>query len=78
MTEADLNYLINRLQRYQDWRRGKDDDFDPDPKLIGEDIDAAIEVCKMVSEMFNMINRDEKNQASGKSLPKITFPEVPA
>ena len=59
MTEADLNYLINRLQRYQEWRRGCDKDFDPDPKLIGEDIDAAIEVCKIVSNILKQ--SPEKN-----------------
>ena len=73
MNEADLNYLINRLQRYQDWRRGNDDGFDPNPKLIGEDIDAAIEVCKMVSEMLKMVNRDEKRTSVWEEFAKSHF-----
>lgn len=73
MTEADLNYLINRLQQYNDWRRGCDEDFDTNPKLIGEDIDAAIEVCKMVSEMLNMVNRDEKRTNVWEEFAKNHF-----
>ena len=73
MNEADLNYLINRLQRYQEWRRGSDDGFDPNPKLIGEDIDAAIEVCKMVSEMLKMVNRDEKRTSVWEEFAKSHF-----
>lgn len=73
MTEADLNYLINRLQRYQDWRRGSDDGFDPNPRLIGEDIDAAIEVCKMVSSMLNMVKEDEKKSSVWEEFAKKHF-----
>ncbi len=40
----NLKDLIARLQRFQDWRRGKIDfdDFELDTKQIGLDIDAAI------------------------------------
>ena len=51
MTNNPLNQLINRLQNYQEWRRGLNDNM-PDPKKVGEDIDAAIEVCKMMSDML--------------------------
>lgn len=51
MTTKDLDNLIIRLQKYQDWRRGIDEDFDPDPKIIGKDIDAAISVLLIVSSL---------------------------
>lgn len=51
MTNNPLKQLINRLQNYQEWRRGLNDNM-PDPKKVGEDIDAAIEVCKMMSDML--------------------------
>ena len=51
MTINDLDNLINRLQLYQKWRRGDDEDFDPDPKIVGKDIDAAISVLLIVSSL---------------------------
>ena len=46
----NLKDLIARLQRFQDWRRGKIefDDFELNPKQIGLDIDAAIGILKEV------------------------------
>lgn len=38
----DVEQLIARLRAFQDWRRGGDGD-QPDPAVIGADIDDAIE-----------------------------------
>lgn len=50
----NLKDLIARLQRFQDWRRGKIefDDFELNPKQIGLDIDAAIGILKEVENRF--------------------------
>lgn len=50
----NLKDLIDRLQRFQDWRRGKIefDDFKIDAKQIGLDIDAAIGILKEVEDRF--------------------------
>lgn len=50
----NLKDLIDRLQRFQDWRRGKIefDDFELDTKQIGLDIDAAIGILKEVEDRF--------------------------
>lgn len=58
MTNNPLKQLINRLQKYQEWRRGLNDDA-PDPKKVGEDIDAAIEVCKL---MYDMLESKEESK----------------
>ena len=59
MTNNPLKQLINRLQKYQEWRRGLNDHM-PDPKKVGEDIDAAIEVCKMMNDMLE--SKEESKQ----------------
>ena len=46
--------LIDRLQRFQDWRRGKIDleKDELNPKQIGLDIDAAIAILKEIESRF--------------------------
>jgi hypothetical protein len=61
MTNNPLNQLINRLQKYQEWRRGLNDNM-PDPKKVGEDIDAAIEVCKMMSDMLESKQENKRRE----------------
>jgi len=61
MTNNPLKQLINRLQNYQEWRRGLNDNM-PDPKKVGEDIDAAIEVCKMMSDMLESKQETKRKQ----------------
>lgn len=61
MTNNPLKQLINRLQNYQEWRRGLRDDA-PDPKKVGEDIDAAIEVCKMMNDMLESKEENKRRE----------------
>jgi len=48
--KPELNQLIFRLQRFQDWRRGKIDleKDELNTKQIGLDIDAAIAILKEI------------------------------
>lgn len=47
---SELNQLIFRLQKFQDWRRGKIDSekYELNPKQIALDIDAAIAILKEI------------------------------
>lgn len=45
-----MEELINRLQYYNDWRRGLHDE-QPTPTQIGLDIDAAIRLLKEYQEI---------------------------
>jgi len=47
MNQQELKNLIHRLQYYNEWRRGADTEM-PQPKQIGLDIDAAVEVLREV------------------------------
>jgi hypothetical protein len=47
MNQQDLKNLIDRLEYYNEWRRGADTEM-PQPKQIGRDIDAAVEVLRDV------------------------------
>ena len=51
---SELSQLIFRLQRFQDWRRGKIDleKDELNPKQIGLDIDAAIAILKEIESRF--------------------------
>lgn len=44
---TDLDRLVRRLTKYNDWRRGKDVGM-PEPKDTGADIDAAIRIVDRV------------------------------
>lgn len=51
---SELSQLIFRLQKFQDWRRGKIDfeKYKLNPKQIGLDIDAAIAILKEIESRF--------------------------
>jgi len=61
MTNNPLKQLINRLQKYQEWRHGLNDHM-PDPKKVGEDIDAAIELCKLMYDMLESKEESKRKQ----------------
>jgi hypothetical protein len=45
MNQQDLKDLIHRLEYYNEWRRGADTEM-PEPKQIGADIYAAVEILR--------------------------------
>ena len=47
MTKEELTALADRLESFNEWRRGKEPPgYDPEPFQIGLDIDAAIRVIR--------------------------------
>ena len=44
----DVESLIIRLSRYNEWRRGADLQQQPEPTKIGEDIDTVIELLESI------------------------------
>ena len=49
-TTDDLNLLIDRLEKYQSWRRGDIEDYPVDPTQIGKDLDEAVKILKKISK----------------------------
>ena len=47
---CDVDQLIARLRAFQDWRRGGEGE-QPDPAVIGADIDAAITLLSQLARM---------------------------
>jgi hypothetical protein len=47
--DTDVDQLIARLRAFQDWRRGGEGE-QPDPAVIGADIDAAISMLARLTE----------------------------
>jgi len=45
--ETSVDQLVVRLRRYNEWRRGAEIE-QPDPKALGEDIDAAADILEIV------------------------------
>jgi hypothetical protein len=77
MTTKQLGNLINRLQIFNDWRRGKIDGYDINPKQIGKDIDSSIEIlkdCLEVSKGLDCISivKDKRTNKNLKPLEFIT------
>ena len=48
--DTDVDQLIARLRAFQDWRRGGEGE-QPDPAVIGADIDAAITLLSQLARM---------------------------
>lgn len=67
MTSADLGKLINRLQQYQDWRRGIVDEYPTTPAQLGKDIDKTIAVLKMVNTFLNAADGENLLVSAGSS-----------
>lgn len=42
--------LIDRLQQYQDWRRGIIEEYDMNPTQIGKDLDEAIKLLQELNK----------------------------
>ena len=72
MSINDLDNIIKRMQMYQKWRRGDTDEWNSDPTLLGNDIDAVIGVCKIVRGFLGDVS--EKNF----KIPAGGSPENPS
>jgi len=46
----ELKALIDRLEKFQGWRRGIIENYDLDAKQIGKDLDEAIKILKKISK----------------------------
>lgn len=57
MTPAEV---AAKLQHFNDWRRGHHDE-QPDPRVIGEAIDAAVEMIKQLEKMEAALRDHHKN-----------------
>ena len=49
--------VINILRQFNEWRRGDEDIPQPDPREIGEAIDAAVEMIERQERIFDVIER---------------------
>ena len=54
MTPAEV---AAKLRAFNDWRRGDEDIPQPDPRVIGEAIDAAIEMIERMEKMQAALRR---------------------
>ena len=46
----ELKALIDRLEKFQGWRRGIIENYDLNAKQIGKDLDEAIKILKKISK----------------------------
>lgn len=46
----ELKALIDRLEKFQGWRRGIIENYDLNVKQIGKDLDEAIKILKKISK----------------------------
>jgi len=67
MTDT-IEQIIDRLGRFNDWRRGAEFD-QPEPAQVGRDIDAAIELLATLSEKI------ERIRSWCDAYPVSVFPE---
>ena len=54
MTPAEV---AAKLRAFNDWRRGDEDIPQPDPRVIGEAIDAAVEMLERMEKMQAALRR---------------------
>lgn len=55
-TMEKLEGLAYRLERFNSWRRGADIEH-PEPKQLGRDLEAAIEVIRSKADAHAMVER---------------------
>jgi hypothetical protein len=68
--------LAQRLQRYNEWRRGSETIEQPHPKQIGEDIDEAVELLLAMSSAIEATLDKNMHLADGDNCSLIDIARV--
>ena len=64
LSAVDVDPLVMRLRRYNEWRRGADFE-QPEPAKIGRDIDAAIELLEAMRDAIRVTLDENGHLADG-------------
>ncbi|MBM96039.1 MAG: hypothetical protein CMI09_09370 [Oceanospirillaceae bacterium] len=61
---GEIELLLGRLRRYNDWRRGADIE-QPNPTELGRDIDRTVELMASMEEAIRLTVSENKHLADG-------------
>ena len=61
MNAEEIAALAGRLAAFNEWRRGEEDGPQPDPRAVGNDIDAAVAALRATALLLR--EEDRKRRA---------------